>query len=53
MREQPKVIKSDEELDSEEDISEFSSVGAIAGVQLPLGMSPNDPEKKKRNSNRN
>lgn len=37
--------KMDEDKDSEEDeeLDEFSGVGAIAGFSLPLGMSPDLP----------
>jgi len=34
------VLEAIEELDEEEELDEFSGVGAVAGYALPLGMEP-------------
>lgn len=36
------LLDSNEELD-EEELEEFSGAGAVAGMSLPLGMSPGTP----------
>jgi hypothetical protein len=41
------VIEAMDELDEEEELDEFSGVGAIAGYTLPLGMKPKVKKNKK------